>query len=181
MSLTLRYRKEVLHELTDMVKEYVAEEMIDQRYVETFNAEFYLKIGRAGCTGGIDRVWRPTIKMSTSERYFDREGWLAWLRAMKGTPRQTVWRKAKEYAEKDRWYHVEYARIHTDPEIGSFLSDNYEDHVLCSLLHEFAHVVTLYNWSKTRTPYERHPQPHGTVWRRHYRTLRNEFHNEWLK
>jgi len=175
--MNIRERQEAAIELKDMVQEYVTEEMVIQP--KDFNRLFHLRFGRAGCTGGMDRYGRPSMKLSVNDRYFDKEATIEELlnKPFLATSRQAVWRKAYENAKKGKWWHVEYHRIHMQKDIGSFCSDNYEDHVLSTICHEFAHVVCYWRMKTERLA---RPQPHGETWQKFYRELRNEFFNPWI-
>ena len=176
MSLTIRARQDIVRELFDMVQDYVTEEMIIKP--EEFNKRFRLTIGHANCRGGLSKG-SPIMTLSVNNRYFDKTAYLDELatKTHMATSGDTVWRKAHLHALKGKWYHTEYSRIHMDPEIGAFVSNNPEDHVLATVCHEFAHVVAYW---RMYTEHLSRPMPHGAKWRSYYRELRNEFHNSWL-
>ena len=179
MTLTIRARQEVVRELTDMVKDYVMEDMIPYDRLDKFKLR--LVIGHKGCWGGV-KNGQPNMQLSVSDRYFDKAATIKKLQGQTylAESRQSVWRKAYNHALANRWMHVEYASIANDPEIGAFISDNYEDHVTATVCHEFAHVVDLFNYYHDASGIAR-PKPHGSTWRARYRELRNEFSNEWIK
>lgn len=134
------------------------------------------KVARGGMKR-IDGKLRPMVRLSDYVRYHDKELWLMHLRDISRPTKDKVWSKAFEHAHRNEWFHVEYARIIDDPDIGSFVSDDWRDHVKAVIAHELAHAIAYWNKREIKG---RDIKPHGSEWRKIYRHLRKELVNPYI-
>ncbi len=118
-------------------------------------------------------TYRPIIRYNLHPRYTDKQGWMVELLATKILKPKASWIKAIAHAEKLEWYHIEYSRFYTDSEIGGFISDDAELHLLAVIAHEVAHSIAQWNSRQDKVRIK----PHGSEWRVLYRQLRNQFVN----
>lgn len=170
-------RKELINELFDEgLRQIKRLELVKYLNEDDFFERIYCNTGTTkGARGGVDSKGNPCIYIGTRLLGFDKENDFRYLTG--STRHKDIWKTAAALAKRGQWLHVEYSHIHSDPEIGGFISDEPTDHIRTTIAHELAHAI---HWWTTENTAEKDTTSHGKLWQDIYRTLRVEWVNPLL-